>query len=201
MPKPKLEFFFEFSSPFGYVASEIVEPFAERHDVELVWKPFLLAAAFKVAGTRPLLEIPLKGDYSRRDLLRTARLHGVPYRHPDAFPLIGVSACRAALWALENAPERRVDLIHAIYRHAFADGEDFGKADTVAALAEGVGIDGAALLAGIKDAGLKARLREDVQAALDRGVFGSPYFIFGDEPFWGVDHMDQLARWIESGGW
>ena len=62
-------------------------------------------------------------------------------------------------------------------------------------------MDGEAMLDGIKDAGLKARLRDEIQAAVDRGVFGSPYFIFNGEPFWGVDHMDQLARWIESGGW
>ena len=136
MTKPRLEFFFEYSSPFGYVASELVEAFADKHGVEIAWKPFLLGAAFKIAGTRPLLEIPLKGAYSKHDLLRTARLHGVPYTHPPGFPLLGVSACRATLWAAENAPDRRVDLIHAIYRHAFAEGGDFGKAETVAELAD-----------------------------------------------------------------
>lgn len=201
MAKAQLEFFFEFSSPFGYVASELVEDFAARLDVDLVWKPFLMGAVFKVAGTKPLLEVPLKGDYSIRDLTRTARLHGIPYKHPPNFPLMPVSACRAAQWALENAPDKRADLIHAILRHAFAGGGDFGKAETVAGIAETVGIDGAMLLAGIKDAGLKERLRDDIQATVDRGVFGSPYFIYDGEPFWGVDHMNQLERWITTGGW
>ena len=201
MSKPQLEFFFEFSSPFGYVASELVEEFAERLGLEIVWKPFLMGAVFKVVGTRPLLEVPLKGDYALKDLTRTARLHDVPYEHPPGFPLMPVSACRAAQWALENAPEKRVDLIHAILRHAFAEGGDFGKAETVASIAQSVGIDREALLSGIRDPDLKARLREDVQATLDRGVFGSPFFIYDGEPFWGVDHMGQMERWITSGGW
>ena len=174
---------------------------AERLNIDIVWKPFLMGAAFKVVGTRPLTEVPIKGEYAIKDLLRTARLHDIPYVHPPGFPLMPISACRATQWTKENHPEKQVELIHALYRYAFAEGQDFGKAETVVGIAEGIGLDGSSLRDGMRDAGLKERLRNDVQATIDRGIFGSPFFVYKDEPFWGVDHMGQLERWIKAGGW
>ncbi len=201
MTKKPIEFYFEYSSPYGYLASELIEDFARDHDVEIVWKPFLMGAVFKRAGTQPLLSVPLKGEYAKRDVLRAARLHNIPFKMPPGFPLMPISACRATFWAEEHQPEKRVELIHALYREAFAKGGDFGKPQMVADIAAGIGMDGDAVLAGMKEDTIKTRLREEVDAALDRGVFGSPYFVYGDEPFWGMDHMDQLSQWIKTGGW
>ena len=75
MPAP-LRFHFDFSSPYGYLASERIESLAARHERAVDWRPMLLGAAFKVAGTQPLTSIPLKGDYARRDMPRTARFYG-----------------------------------------------------------------------------------------------------------------------------
>ena len=57
------------------------------------------------------------------------------------------------------------------------------------------------LLAGIQEPAIKDRLREVTSAAIERGVFGSPFFLVGDEPFWGHDRMDEVDRWLETGGW
>lgn len=196
-----LEFYFEFSSPYGYIASELIEDFAAKRGLTIAWKPFLIGAAFKQAGTRPLLDIPLKGPYAVHDLKRLARLHGLPAVIPEGFPIMPVAACRALIWCERHAPDRAVDLIHAIYRYGFADGKDFGKAPVVAEIAGGLGLHADAVLAGTQDPEIKAALREQVEAAIAKGVFGSPFFIFEGEPFWGVDHMDLLGRWIDDGGW
>jgi len=82
MPSP-LRFHFDFSSPYGYLASQRIESLAARHGRAVEWRPVLLGAAFKIAGTQPLTSIPLKGDYARRDLPRTARFHGIEFRMPS----------------------------------------------------------------------------------------------------------------------
>ena len=67
--------------------------------------------------------------------------------------------------------------------------------------AAALGIDKEALGAALQDGEVKARLRTEVEAALEKGVFGAPFFILGDEHFWGCDRMDHLDKWLETGGW
>ncbi|MBM3483051.1 MAG: 2-hydroxychromene-2-carboxylate isomerase, partial [Alphaproteobacteria bacterium] len=74
MADSPIDFYFDFSSPFGYLASERIDDIAGRHGRTTVWRPFLLGAVFKIVGTAPLLDYPMKGDYSRRDMVRSARL-------------------------------------------------------------------------------------------------------------------------------
>ena len=201
MSGPPIEIYFDFSSPFGYLGSELVERVADRHGLTVEWRPFLVGAAFQAAGTGPFMNTPLKGDYARRDLERTAREHGIPFQLCDVFALKPVAAARAVTWANRNAPDRTADLVHALYRLAFVDGGNFSTADAVADVAASVGFDRDAAAAALQDDAVKAGLKQDVDAALERGVFGSPVFFHGDEPFWGVDHLDQMSRWIAAGGW
>src|SRR5271165_1784529 len=97
MPQP-IEFFFDFSSPYGYIASRLIDDLAARHGREVTWKPILLGAIFKLTGGAPLTTVPLKGEYSQRDFPRTARFHGIPFTMPTPFPFSGVQANRAFYW-------------------------------------------------------------------------------------------------------
>ncbi len=196
-----IDFYFEFSSPFGYIAAERIEAFAAKHDRTVDWKPFLLGAAFKREGTQSLVSYPMKGPYSRRDIERSTAFYGIPFQWPPEFPVFTVTAARATLWTQEQAPENAVSLILAIYRKAFAEGADIGQADAVLAAAQSVGLDRDAVAAGMVSPDIKARLKDENEAALDRGVFGSPFFIVDGEPFWGVDRMDMMDAWITRGGW
>src|ERR1700739_911483 len=104
MPAP-IEFYFDFSSPYSYLASEQIEPLAARFGRRVDYKPTLLGATFKISGLRPLVEVPLKGDYSRRDFQRSARFSGVPFVLPDPFPISTVSVARAYLWLARPEPQ------------------------------------------------------------------------------------------------
>src|SRR5690625_5863739 len=78
-----LDFYFDFSSPYGYLAAEQIEALAARHGRRVAWRPFLLGAVFKQIGGQPLVQQPLKGDYSRRDMERSARELELPLRFPE----------------------------------------------------------------------------------------------------------------------
>lgn len=198
MTAAPITFYYEFSSPYAYIASERIEEMAARHERPLVWKPFLLGAIFKQTGAGPLTQIPLKADYSKRDIERTARLHDVPFTWPPRFPFLSVAAARIVYWAGE---ERAPDLTHAFFRASFARGEDLHRSETVLAVAEAAGLDPAAAEAATRDPAIKARLADETDAAIQAGVCGAPFFIVDGEPFWGCDRMEMLDRWLETGGW
>src|SRR3546814_10341238 len=90
MPTP-IDFYFDFSSPYGYLASEQIEALAARHGRTVAWRPILLGVVFQQTGGQPLLDIPLKGGYARHDLARSARLLGLPFQLPASFPFPSVA--------------------------------------------------------------------------------------------------------------
>ncbi|MDA0229604.1 MAG: 2-hydroxychromene-2-carboxylate isomerase [Proteobacteria bacterium] len=196
-----IDFYFDFSSPYAYLGSERIDALAAKHNCEVIWRPYLMGAVFKQLGTSPLISQPVKGPYSRHDLARSARLYGIPFNIPDPFPVNSLAACRAYYWLEASDPARAKQLAQALYRGYFVDNRNLGEADIVVETAISLGIDKDAVTAALQDGDVKARLRSAVEAALDKGVFGAPFFIYGDQQFWGCDRMDHLDRWLETGGW
>ena len=199
MPTP-LQFHFDFSSPYGYLASQKIEALAARHGRAVDWRPMLLGAAFKVAGTQPLTSIPLKGDYTKRDLPRSARYHGVPFRMPSKFPIATQAPARIVLWQKAIDPGVSAPLVKALYRAYFVDDRDISSPDLAADVAAEAGCNRDGARAAIDDPAIKDQLKRNVEAAIAAGVFGSPFIIVDGEPFWGIDRFDQIERWLASGG-
>ncbi|HWS12539.1 MAG TPA: 2-hydroxychromene-2-carboxylate isomerase [Rhodocyclaceae bacterium] len=195
-----LDFYFDFSSPYGYLASELIDDLAARHGRRVAWHPILLGAVFRQTGSAPLTEIPLKGDYSKRDFARSARFLGIPFRMPTRFPLATQNAARAFLWLQDRDPARARDLAHALYRACFAEDIDISDTARLLVIADSLGLDKAALAAAVADPAIKDRLRAANDAAIARGVFGSPFVFVDGEPFWGVDRLPQIDKWLETGG-
>jgi 2-hydroxychromene-2-carboxylate isomerase len=196
-----IDFYFEFSSPYGYIASQVADDLERRTGRALKWRPILLGPVFKITGQSPLTEIPIKGEYSKMDFSRSARRLKVPYRQPEKFPIGTVAACRAFYWADDSDPAQARRLAKALYRAYFQEGRDIGPAATVIEVAKSVGIDGTALAAGFENPALKERAKREVDAAIAAGVFGSPFFVVDGEPFWGVDRVPMIEEWIRTGGW
>jgi len=196
-----IEFYFDFSSPYGYLASHRIDEIGARHGRAVAWKPFLLGVVFKANGQQPLQNIPMKGTYSLHDMQRSARLLGVAFKMPDRFPFMSVAACRAFYWLGDRDAARARDLAKALYNAAFGDGRDISGAEGVVEVASTLGIDREALGAALQDPAVKGRLRAEADAAVQREVFGSPYMFVDGEPFWGHDRLDQVDRWLSTGGW
>lgn len=197
-----LEFYFDFSSPYGYIAAERIDMIAGQHGRSVDWRPMMLGAVFKVAGTQPLTQYPLKGQYSIHDFQRSAREHGIQFNMPANFPLPTQVAARGIYWLKQNNPELAVPVARAIYAAYFVDGLDISVPDTVAGIAANMGVDRKEFAAGVESAEIKSKLREVTEDAIqNRGVFGSPFVFVDGEPFWGADRLDQIDRWLKQGGW
>ncbi len=199
MPSP-LRFHFDFSSPYGYLASERIEALAARHGRAVDWRPMLLGAVFKIAGTQPLTSVPLKGDYTRRDLPRSARFHGIEFRMPSTFPIATQAPARIVVWQRSVDPGGCAAIVRALYRAYFVENRDISNADVAADAAATTGVSRDGARAAIDDPAIKDALRRDVDAAIAAGVFGSPFVFVDDEPFWGLDRFEQIDRWLAQGG-
>jgi 2-hydroxychromene-2-carboxylate isomerase len=199
-----IDFYFDFSSPYGYLASEKIDELAARHGRTVRWRPILLGVVFKHTGAAPLTLVPLKGEYSVRDFSRSARFLGLPYTHPANFPLATQHAARAFYWFhdqdYEQACEAARAFAQAVFRALYVDGRDVSSLDVVLDLAAQQGVDRDILSEALAGAALKQRLKSECDAALAGGVFGSPYMIVDGEPFFGVDRLPQMDRWLTSGG-
>lgn len=196
-----IDFYFDFSSPYGYLASHRIDAIAQRHGRGVSWRPYLLGAVFKVNGRRPLPEQPLVGDYARRDITRSARRYGIPLKIPERFPISGVNPSRIFYWLDEQDREQAKTLARALYRAYFVDGRDISDPEQVADVAAANGSERAAVLAAMQDPKVKERLKRETDSAIARGAFGSPFVFVDEEPFWGNDRLDEVERWLQTGGW
>lgn len=195
----QIEFWFDFSSPYSYLAAEVIEPLAAQHGRSVAYKPMLLGALFKVSGMQPLIDVPLKGDYSRHDFARSARFHGVPFNMPSPFPIATVTAARALLWLQQQQAPQADAFVHALLRAYFVQGRNISEPPVVAQVAAELGIDTGALAQAVQDPAIKDLLKRNVDEAIARGVFGAPFMFVDGEPFWGHDRLPQLERWLATG--
>lgn len=201
--RPPLDFYFDFISPFGYFAALRIDAIAARHGRRAEWHAMLLGVSvMKVMGLKPVLETPLKGPYLTREAARYARRHGIETKRPFDGPAMNpLPAARAFHWVRRHHPERHRAVGAALLDAYWRQGVDLEAPDTIAAIAAEHGADRSGCRAACESAEGRALLRAAVAASLARGVFGSPYVIADDEPFWGVAALETLDAWLATGGW
>jgi len=196
-----LEFYFDFASPYGYLASLQIDAIAAKHGRTVSWRPFMLGAAFKATGQSPLPDQPMRGPYHIRDFARSARRFGAPFRMPSPFPFIALAPSRAFYWLEERDPAAAKRYAAAVYGRIFGEGRPVGDPAAASEVGVAMGIDPEELTAAVQMPAIKERLRQETDGAIARGVFGSPFIFVDDEPFWGHDRLPQIEEWLARGGW
>ncbi len=196
-----IQFYFDFASPYGYMAATQISRLASKHGRSVEWKPILLGVVFKVTGGVPLPNAPLKGDYSRRDMERSARLYGIPFKVPSKFPIASQAPARAVYWLEPQGSARQEEAMLALYRAYMVEDRDISSPEVTADVAASIGLNRQKILDVIADPIMKERLKTETETAIQRGVFGSPYMIVDGEPFWGVDRLEHVDKWLSTGGW
>jgi 2-hydroxychromene-2-carboxylate isomerase len=191
-----LEFFYDFVSPYSYLAFSRVEAEAARVGGTVRFRPFLLGGVFNATGNKAPIEVAAKGPYLAADCSRWARRLGVPLAWPAKFPVLTVLPLRAA-FAAEKVG-KLVPFSAAVYRAYWAEGRDISDAAVVADAATRAGLDGAALVAEAPN--FKDALKAQTQEAVDRGSFGAPTFFVGQEMFIGNDRLDFAIEALAAAG-
>jgi 2-hydroxychromene-2-carboxylate isomerase len=189
-----LEFFYDFVSPYSYLASTRVEEVARRTGAELRWRPFLLGGVLKAADNKAPADTPAKYRHLKVDVGRWAGRLGVPLAFPEKHPFSTVLAMRCALAA--EARGKLVPFTHAAFRAAWVEGRDLTSPEVLSALATSVGLEGALVAAAPE---YKAALVAQTEEAVRRGAFGAPTFFVGEEMFVGNDRLDFVEQALRAG--
>jgi 2-hydroxychromene-2-carboxylate isomerase len=199
IPLAPIQFYFDFSSPYSYIASEWINALAARQGRRVQWHAMLLGAAFQAAELKSPIAHPIKRDYILRDFERSAHFAGLPYKHPETFPIATHQAARVFWWLDAQDPQRAVDWARAALRAYFTRGVALNDPSQLKLLAADIGLDADAAEYAWRDPVWKEKLRTENEEAINAGVFGAPYFIVDGEPFWGNDRQAQIERWLSSG--
>lgn len=199
-PESAIDFYFDFSSPYSYIASEWIGALAARHGRRVAWHAILLGATFQVSALKSPVSYPMKREYTLLDFDRSARFTGVPLVMPTKFPIPTQNVARVFWWLHADDPPRAAAWARHGLRAYFAGrAVDLSDPAAVRGLADDFGIDGAAAEAAWSDPVWKTALKSANDAAIARGVFGAPFFIIDGEPFWGNDRRAMLEERLLRG--
>lgn len=200
---PSIDFYFDYTSPYSYLASTQVDALAERTGVDLTWQPALLGGLFKATGNVPPQIVPARGSYMMADLVRWATHYGVPFRFSPHHPTNTIAALRAALAIRAHAPAAFSKFNHLAFRAVWAEGRDLGNRAVIGEVAEAAGADGARAVAANDDPELKALLKAQTERAAEAGAFGMPFFLLHDgavrEAYFGNDRLPLLEARLRRG--
>ena len=189
----RVRFYYDFTSPYTYLASTRVDALAARTGAEITWIPVLLGGILKATGNQPPAMLPARALYMPRDLERWAAFYGVPYRMSPHFPLNPLPALRAACALSAQRPEAYRPFVAACFRAGWVDGLDLGDPavwTTLAGETHRAFVTEAAAAPEWKDA-----LKKNTEAAVTAGAFGAPAFVIGkDELYFGNDRLE-LLEW------
>jgi 2-hydroxychromene-2-carboxylate isomerase len=201
-----VDFWFDYSSPFTYIASERVEAYFGEH---ARWRPMLLGGLFKTIGQ---VDVPLlamsdnKRRYMMSDLMRQSKRANIPFHFPSKFPMNTVLPLRATLAAevIGAPPAKTRAFVHNVFRAFWGEDRDISDAAVIKELADRAGLDGAELALRASDQAVKDKLRANTDEAAAIGVFGAPTFALssgGAEPalYWGADRLELAARAARKG--
>lgn len=198
--KPPIDFWFDFSSPYSYIANEWVDALAARHGRTVQRHAILLGVTFAAAELKSPVSHPIKREYSLRDFARSARYEGVPYEQPAAFPIATQNAARVFWWLHDSrGPVEAARWARTAFRAYFTRGVALNDPLALKALAADSGLDAAAAEAAWNEPAWKDRLKRANEQAISSGVFGAPFFMVDGEPFWGNDRKPQIERVLVNG--
>lgn len=204
---PVIEFFFDCSSPWTYLAFRALQPLAAGLKVDISWRPVLVGGIFNsvnkgIYSAREDMDSP-KNRYVLKDLQDCAREAGVKVVFPPrVFPVNSVKAMRGCVWLARNAEAAGLksaclDFAEATFAAYFTRQEDISQDDVLAAICLRLGMDAEAFLTGIAQPEIKQALKANTDEAIARGAFGSPTFFVGDDMYFGSDRLPLVAAAVK----
>jgi 2-hydroxychromene-2-carboxylate isomerase len=195
----ELEFWYDFHSPWAYLAATQIEALATRHGQLVLWRPLHLPRLIAgIDGRRPLEENSAFVAWYKQDLQDWAELYGLSLRYHPGYPLRPARALRACLRAAElgQAPAFALAVFHAYW----SESRDISDLETLGEIAAACGLDAAAIRAAATDRAYGERLEANNREAIEHGIFGVPSIICRGKLFFGNDHLPLLDRWLGGAG-
>ena len=189
---PKVEFFYDYSSPWTYLAFTRIEEVCRRAGAEVEWRPILVGGIFNTVNPSVYQSrespVPAKASYLMKDLKDWSDFYGLKILFPPSvFPVNSVKSLRGALVALEHG--KISEYSHAVFRAYWSDDRDISRDEELATIVRATGLDPAEYFEKIQQPAYKDRIRANTAECMRRGGFGSPTMFVGDSMFFGNDRL------------
>ncbi len=196
-----IEFFFDCSSPWTYLAFHNIQPMAAELGLDIAWRPILVGGVFNTVNPSVYASrdnpVPAKAAYMRKDLNDWARAAGLAIVFPPrVFPVNSVKAMRGCL--LLEPDGKLVAFARAVFEAYWGEDEDISQDDVLARICARAGVDPAYLFAGLNEPAVKDRLRANTEELIRRGGFGSPtMFVDRSDMYFGNDRLPLVRAALE----
>jgi 2-hydroxychromene-2-carboxylate isomerase len=177
----KVEFYYDFSSPYSYLASTKIEGICAKYRAELDWRPFLIGGVYKETGNRAPLEVPAKKAYMIQDVKNWANHYGIELNFPVA-----------------EEQGRIRDYTHKLFKFYWVRNYDISQDDILRLALKELDMDHELFIKRINEQDIKDELRNETAEAVRRGAFGAPTIFVGDKMFWGNDRLLFVESCLKS---
>ncbi|MEH6404493.1 MAG: 2-hydroxychromene-2-carboxylate isomerase [Sneathiella sp.] len=193
-----IEFFFEYVSPYAYIAAKQIEEVGKRQGVEVIWRPLSLGHVWKAIGATNVgpNALPQKSKYILMDAGRSAKLAGLPMAPPAVFP-VDAKLARLAFYAVsEKDSEMGKKFAEAVFEKFWAKSEEITELSDLEGIAKDLGIDFSLIEGALTNGDAKAAMIASTEAAVESGAFGMPWFRVGKQVFWGADRISHIDQYL-----
>ncbi len=196
-----IDYYATLISPWTYLGSQRFEQIVKNYGAKVRIFPVDFGVVFAATGGLPLAKrAPERQRYRLMELERWRKHLGVPLHvHPKFFPANEALAAGCA-WVLklEQSEESALALSHAVLRAVWAEEKNIADPATLKEIIAGLGFDAVAVMAKGAAPEIAERRKQESEAAIARGVFGAPSFVYNDELFWGQDRLEFLDRALDA---
>ena len=191
-----IEFYFDCSSPWTYLAFVEIVSFSKRHELEIDWKPILVGGVFNKVN-QDVYEFrkkpnSLKLNYSNEDLHLWSEVRGVSISFPEVFPVNSVKAMRGCLFA--KTENKLVEFASNVFEAYWSKGKDISQEDFLVEIAKNSNLDTEEFKKFISSQEAKDLLIKNTDELIRRGGFGSPTFFYKEKMFFGNDRLHLLEE-------
>ena len=190
------EFFFDFGSPYSFLAHEQIKKIKKEKEIKIKYMPILLGALLKLAGLKPLVDIPIKGKYMIRDCKLCAEKYNIEFKFNNYFPIITLNLMRCVLVAEKK--DFAQNFINKVFNAIWKDGLNLNDNMIVEKLLKNLDINPKTFLMEAVDSKIKDELKKRTDEAYNKGIFGVPSFIVNNKIFWGQDRLEFALNEVEK---
>tara|TARA_B100001123_G_scaffold448317_1_gene608774 strand:+ start:2019 stop:2609 length:591 start_codon:yes stop_codon:yes gene_type:complete len=182
------EFYFDFASPYTFLAHKEIRRIEKENLIEIKYKPVLLGALLKLAGLKPLIDIPIKGKYMIKDCKLWAEKYNIDFKFNNYFPIISLTLMRCVLVAKKKGFEKK--FIDKMFDGIWRENLNLNDNLILEKSLKKINVDPKKLLIEASENSIKEELKIRTNDAYNKGVFGTPTFMVNNKIFWGQDRLE-----------
>lgn len=194
----KIEFYFDFGSPYSYIAYHQLKKYQNEYNIEIIYHPILLGAVFKATNNTSPAMIPQKAKYIFKDLNDSAKYWSIPFKFNPNFPINTFFLMRGAVGFQEKYPEQFDHYVATVFKAMFEQPVNLNDEAVVKSTLESNGFSYESYQNLINDSEIKDLAKIKTQHAVERGLFGAPTFFINNEMFWGQDRLHFIEQQLKE---